>query len=210
LFSPLETAAVAVVIVDQSGEIVLVNGRAEKLLGYSRPELLGQSIEMVVPSGQGERHARQLAAYFEGPYAREMGSGLDLWAQRKDGTQIPVEISLSPVMTRDGMFVAATIRDLADIVALARRMMDLMSELGDELGAFLGRRRAERGTSPLTPRELEILQLAAQGLTGRQISERLVVSRSTVKTHFANIYAKLGVSDRAAAVAQAIRQGLMR
>jgi PAS domain S-box-containing protein len=81
--------------------------------------------------------------------------------------------------------------------------------IGHELGAFLARRRGHLGPCPLTPRELEVLQLAAQGFSGRRIAEDLYVSPATVKTHLEHIYSKLGVADRASAVAHALRAGLI-
>ncbi len=84
-----------------------------------------------------------------------------------------------------------------------------LTAIGRELGTFLDRRRAELGPRPLTERELEVLRLAAEGLSGPDIAERLVLSLSTVKTHFEHIYEKLGVGDRAAAVAHALRTGLI-
>ncbi|MEA2418588.1 MAG: two-component system, NtrC family, sensor kinase, partial [Thermoleophilaceae bacterium] len=81
--------------------------------------------------------------------------------------------------------------------------------IGHELGRFFERRRADLGAWPLSPRELEVLQLAAEGNTGPRIAEQLFVEPATVKTHFEHIYEKLGVSDRAAAVAQALRRGLI-
>ena len=89
------------------------------------------------------------------------------------------------------------------------RLAHSLAAIGRELGLFLARRRGELKPSALTPRELEVLQLAAQGCAGRQIAERLVVSPSTVRTHFEHIYDKYGVSDRAAAVAKALREGLI-
>ena len=89
------------------------------------------------------------------------------------------------------------------------RLAHSLAAIGRELGLFLTRRRGELKPSALTPRELEVLQLAAQGCAGRQIAERLVVSPSTVRTHFEHIYDKYGVSDRAAAVAKALREGLI-
>ena len=80
----------------------------------------------------------------------------------------------------------------------------------DQLGGFLGRRRAELGGARLSGRELEVLRLATEGNSGRQIAEQLIVSPATVKTHFENIYEKLGVGDRAAAVAYALRVGLIQ
>jgi DNA-binding CsgD family transcriptional regulator len=86
---------------------------------------------------------------------------------------------------------------------------DALAALGRPLGAALIRLTAGRATAPLTTRELEILKLAAEGLAGHEIEQRLQVSRSTVKSHFEHIYAKLGVSNRVGAVARAMRDGLI-
>jgi PAS domain S-box-containing protein len=85
-----------------------------------------------------------------------------------------------------------------------------LSEIGRDIGRFLGPRLAELGPRRLTPRELEVLRLAAEGNTGPQIAEQLIVSPGTVKTHFEHIYEKLGVGDRAAAVAFGLRSGLIQ
>jgi PAS domain S-box-containing protein len=90
------------------------------------------------------------------------------------------------------------------------RLVATLSGIGQQLGGFLGRRRAELGGARLSGRELEILRLATEGNSGRQIAEQLIVSPATVKTHFENIYEKLGVGDRAAAVAYALRLGLIQ
>lgn len=92
----------------------------------------------------------------------------------------------------------------------SERLVRTLTGIGRELGRFLERRQADLGGRPLSDRELEVLQLAAGGNTGPQIAEQLVVSPETVKTHFAHIYEKLGVSDRAGAVALALRTGLIR
>jgi PAS domain S-box-containing protein len=89
------------------------------------------------------------------------------------------------------------------------RLLKSLTGIGYELGAFLARRRGDLKPCPLTPREIEVLRLAAEGLTGRMIAERLVVTPSTVKTHLEHIYSKLGVADRASAVAHGLREGLI-
>jgi PAS domain S-box-containing protein len=89
-------------------------------------------------------------------------------------------------------------------------LMRTMTAIGRELGGFLSRRRAELGPRPLTPREIEVLRLAADGLSAPSIAEQLVLSPHTVHSHFAHINEKLGVSNRAAAVAQALRTGLIQ
>lgn len=93
---------------------------------------------------------------------------------------------------------------------ISERLTRTLTGIGRELGRFFDRRRAELGSRSLSERELEVLQLAAGGNSGPQIAERLFVSPATVKTHFEHIYEKLGVGDRAAAVAHALRTGLIR
>jgi DNA-binding CsgD family transcriptional regulator/PAS domain-containing protein len=92
---------------------------------------------------------------------------------------------------------------------LARRLMLSLRAIGSELGQFLAHRPGDLHPLSLTSRQLEVLKLAAQGLTGREIAKQLFVSTSTVKSHFENIYSKFGVSDRASAVAEAMRQNLI-
>jgi DNA-binding CsgD family transcriptional regulator len=84
-----------------------------------------------------------------------------------------------------------------------------LTSIGDELGRFLSRRRGQLEARRLSARELEVLRLASDGLSGPEIADRLVISLSTVKTHFENVYEKLGVSDRPSAVALALRRGLI-
>jgi DNA-binding CsgD family transcriptional regulator len=91
----------------------------------------------------------------------------------------------------------------------SERLMRSLVGIGHELGQFLKRRRGELGSPRLTAREVEVLQLAARGKSAAQIAERLTISRSTVKTHFEHVYAKLDVPDRVAAVAKAVREGLV-
>jgi PAS domain S-box-containing protein len=91
-----------------------------------------------------------------------------------------------------------------------RSLVRTLTSIGDELGRFLSRRRGQLEARRLSARELEVLRLASDGLSGPEIAERLVISPSTVKTHFENLYEKLGVSDRPSAVALALRRGLIR
>ena len=92
---------------------------------------------------------------------------------------------------------------------LTERFARSLAGIGSEVGEFLAHRRGELVPPPLTARELEVLQLAAQGYSGRQIAERLRISPATIKTHFEHIYSKFEVRGRAAAVAQALRAGLI-
>ena len=90
----IEAAPSGMILVDRAGRIVLVNALAEKLFGYSRDELLGQRIEMLVPERFRGKHPGFRSGYAVQPSARPMGAGRDLFALRKDGTEIPVEIGL--------------------------------------------------------------------------------------------------------------------
>lgn len=109
----LESAPDAIVIVDQSGVIVLVNARAEELFGYSREELIGQPIEILLPKVLGRRHLTHREDFMAEPRVRAMGEGMDLRARRKDGTEFVAEISLSPVRTDSGLLISAGIRDVS-------------------------------------------------------------------------------------------------
>jgi PAS domain S-box-containing protein len=108
----VESAPDAVVIVSRDGEIVLINSQTEKLFGYSREELLGQPVEKLVPQSVHADHPGFRTKYFTEPRARPMGAGLSLFGLHKDGHEFPVEISLSPVETKEGTLVTSSIRDI--------------------------------------------------------------------------------------------------
>jgi PAS domain S-box-containing protein len=107
----LEAAPDAIVVVDGSGHIVIVNQLSERLFGYSRQELLGMPIEGLVPQRFSERHADYRNNYFREPHTRPMGEGRELWGRRRDGSEFTVEISLSPLTTETGTLVISIIRD---------------------------------------------------------------------------------------------------
>ncbi len=108
----LEFAPDAIVIVDHAGKIVLVNSQTEQLFGYNREELLGGSVEMLMPERFRRDHGSQRNDFISKPYPRPMGEGMELFGVRKDGAEIPVEISLSPLETEEGMLVMSAIRNI--------------------------------------------------------------------------------------------------
>jgi two-component system, cell cycle sensor histidine kinase and response regulator CckA len=110
----VEAAPNAMVMADQEGKIVLVNSQVERLFGYSQKELLGQTIETLVPESLRKGHVGLRDEFFTQPLARPMGVGLDLHAQRKDGTQFPVEIGLNPIETAEGTLVLSAIIDITE------------------------------------------------------------------------------------------------
>jgi PAS domain S-box-containing protein len=110
----LEAAPDAMVIVGSDGRIALTNSQMERLFGYPREELLGQPVDILVPERYRGAHARHRGEFFGQPRARAMGAGLQLSGRRRDGSEFPVEISLSPLETEEGMFVSGAIRDASD------------------------------------------------------------------------------------------------
>ncbi|HKY22927.1 MAG TPA: PAS domain S-box protein [Vicinamibacterales bacterium] len=126
--SLLESAPDAIVIVNQAGKIVLINTQTERLFGYTREDLLGKRVEILVP-GRFAHHTQHRDGYFAEPRVREMGAGLDLYGRKKDGSEFPVEISLSPLETEEGRLVSSSIRDVTDRKRAERVLHDKNVEL---------------------------------------------------------------------------------
>ncbi|PYI78852.1 MAG: hypothetical protein DMF04_01825 [Verrucomicrobia bacterium] len=120
--SLLESAPDAIVIVDGKGSIVLVNSQAEKIFGYPREELLGKQTEILMPGGFKGEQAAHSGALVGNSNGQPMGAGLELFGQRKDGGEFPVEISLSPLETNDGTLAMAVIRDTTDRKRVEREL----------------------------------------------------------------------------------------
>jgi PAS domain S-box-containing protein len=110
----VEFAPNAIVMIDQAGQIVLVNGQTEQLFGYCRNELLGQAVEILVPERFRGPHPGYRAGFFAAPECRAMGVGRDLFGQRRDGSEVPVEIGLTPIETEDGLLVLSAIVDITE------------------------------------------------------------------------------------------------
>lgn len=110
----LETAPDAMVIVDSKGKIKLINLQTEKLFGYTKDELLGKEVELLIPSHHIKGHRSHSENFFAHPQTRSMGVGLNLRGKHKNGTEIPVEISLSPLNISGGIWVSAAIRDISE------------------------------------------------------------------------------------------------
>jgi diguanylate cyclase (GGDEF)-like protein/PAS domain S-box-containing protein len=137
----LESAPDAMVIVDEEGVIVLVNGQAERLFGYERAQLIGGSIDLLVPERFRGGHGERRHAYMGDARPRGMGGGLDLFGRRRDGTEFPIEISLSPLETVQGTLVSSAIRDITDRKRGEAQLRHLADH--DALTGLLNRRRFE-------------------------------------------------------------------
>ncbi|MFD5813769.1 PAS domain S-box protein [Streptomyces sp. NPDC127038] len=129
----LEAAPDAMVIVDDTGTIRLVNAQTEALFGYTREELLGRPVEILVPGRFRAHHTFHRAGYADNRQVRPMGAELELHGLRKDGTEFPVEISLSPLETTDGLLVSAAVRDVSDRKAAEERFRGLLEAAPDAM-----------------------------------------------------------------------------
>ncbi len=168
----LEAAPDAIVIVDERGKIVLVNALAITLFGYSRAELIGEPVEMLMPSRFRNAHVGLRAEYLVEPLPRDMNGGINLQGRRKNGDEFPIEVSLSPLETKKGRLVSSAIRDITERKLIEtelnnakaaaenanRAKSDFLSNMSHELrsplNAILGfAQLLEAGSPPLTQRQ---------------------------------------------------------
>jgi protein-histidine pros-kinase len=166
----LEAAPDAMIIVDQMGRIVLVNVQAEEWFGYRREEMIGQSIEMLVPERFAGMHVAFRSGYVAGPRTRPMGLAGDLFAKRRDGSEFPVEISLAPLETDDGLLVSAAVRDISE----RRRVQNEADRVKDEFFATVSHELRTPLTSMLGYSELmaDLEELSPQGRRFLQVITR--------------------------------------
>ena len=122
----VESAPNAMVMINRSGEIVMVNMQAERVFGYARAEMLGQSIEILVPERFRSSHPGLRSSFFSGPVSRPMGAGRDLYGLKKDGSEFPIEIGLNPIETEEGMMVLSAIVDISSRKRLEERFRQVV------------------------------------------------------------------------------------
>ncbi|MCA9068111.1 MAG: PAS domain S-box protein, partial [Planctomycetaceae bacterium] len=146
--NPVEAAPSGMLMIDRSGLITLLNSEAERMFGYSRDELLGQPVEILIPEQYREQHVQHRQQFFQYPRLRRMGAGVDLWGERKDGSRFPLDVRLSPIGTPQGYSVLAAVVDITDqkrmelslrdqVVQRDRFLATLSHELRNPMAAIL-------------------------------------------------------------------------
>lgn len=134
----IESLPMGLIIADEKGRITDLNESSLRMFGYSREELLGQAIETLLPERLRNSHQGHRAGYIQHPHARPMGLGMELFARRKDGTEFPVEVSLGPLATKDGMLVTGTVIDITERKKIEQqlRLAQRMEAIGQLAGGI--------------------------------------------------------------------------
>ena len=167
----LESAPDGMVIVNADGKIVVVNSQSEILFGYSRQELIGQPVELIIPARLERLHVKHRASFLAEPHVRPMGAGQELLGKRKNGTEFPVDISLSPLRTPQGLFVTSAVRDITERKHAEEQIKKLNAELGEAL------RRAERLGARSQPHYPHHGQRARPATATRHLEEGMMAVR---------------------------------
>jgi PAS domain S-box-containing protein len=190
----LEAAPDAMVVVNQNGEIVLLNAQAEKQFGYRRDELVGQKVKNIIPEGFAERLIADGTRSAADAMAQQIGTGIELSGRRKDGSEFPIEIMLSPLESTEGILVTAAIRDISVRKAAEKHLLQMTREL--TLKHQLLDSVVEGTTDPIYVRDLEsrftLANSALSKLFGRTVNQ---VVGTAMRELVPNGYSAIAQSD---------------
>jgi PAS domain S-box-containing protein len=164
----------AIIVVDQTGEIRMANQQVKAMFGYRREELIGRPVEDLMPGSMRDRHKKHVAGYIQQPRVRPMGQQFELYALRKDGIRFPVDITLGPLQTREGLMVLASIRDISERKAVEEELSLYRDQLEE---------RVKARTSEL---EQEVARRRKVEASLQEYSERLAASNRELED-FASI-----------------------
>ena len=171
----LESAPDAMVAVDSEGLIHVVNGQAERLFGYAREELLGMSVDQLVPESLRAGHAGHRAKYLRNPQLRPMGLGLELYGRRRDGSEFPVDISLNNMQTSEGILVVAAVRDVSERKQMEKRLAETQqtAEHRRQMSLLVHAQEEERRKIAADIHDDSIQAMTATSLRLQQLRRRL-------------------------------------
>lgn len=167
-------ATEGILVINERGEIIRINPSAEKLFGYGKGELIGKRIEVLVPKRMAHKHEGHREKYNEHPHARSMGQGTELYGQKKDGSEIPVEISLSPYSTDEGKFTIAFIVDITHRKQAEEKMKNYSAELEKQV----------KNRTMILEEAIEELEKTKKDLNGALAKEKEL---SELKTRFVSM-----------------------
>jgi PAS domain S-box-containing protein len=188
----VESAPNAIVMVDGEGDIVLVNSQAEKFFGYHCEELVGQPVEILVPERFRAKHAGYRADFFDSPSARPMEAGRDLYGRRKDGSELPIEIGLTPVRTSEGVLVLSAIVDITE----RKRAEEALRKSKDDLVKAVAELQAKNDEIRTMTQQLwQAAKLASVGELAASIAHELNNPLATVSLRLEAILARTPAED---------------
>jgi two-component system sensor kinase FixL len=195
----VEASPNGIILVDKEGHIVLVNSQTEKLFGYTREEIIGRSVETLVPQRFRHAHPSYRRAFLEEPKARAMGAGRELYARRKDGTEFPVEIALAPIETPEGTFILSAVVDIS-----ARKQAEMDAQRHRTELAHLSRVALMGEMSGSLAHELNqpLAGIISNAAAGQRFIDQGNISLTELREVLADIVAD---GNRASAVIRGIR-----